>query len=272
MRRTALSIVEGHETRPSSRADRSQRTHDLLLGAHGCEDPGRRKELLDQVVLLNRGVAEAVAGRYRGRGVADEDLEQTAFEGLVKAVHKFDPTVRPDLLTYAVPTIRGEVQRLFRDQSWTIRPPRSIQELQWKITRSIEKLSVELGREPTTEELARDLEREPAQVAAAIQAFGSFRPASLDRVVREDGMTLADLMVAEDGEQSAAEARVDLAPLLSRLDDRQRRILHLRYFEEKSQAEIGAELGVTQMQVSRLLQQILRQLRSAAEPKLPLAG
>lgn len=263
--RKPLSSVEEYDARPASREDRARRTHELLLQAHACTDTEERRQLLDQVVLLNRGVAESVAARYRNRGVATEDLEQTAFEGLVKAVHKFDPTVRPDLLTYAVPTIRGEVQRLFRDHSWTIRPPRSIQELQWRISRSIERLSVELGREPSTEELAKDLERTPEEVSAAIRAFGSFKPASLDKVVREDGLTLADLLVEEQGAQSAAEARLVLAPLLRDLSARERRILYLRFFEEKSQAEIGAELGVTQMQVSRLLKGILRGLREQSE-------
>lgn len=263
--RKPMPSVEEYDARPASREDRARRTHELLLEAHGCTDAEQRRQLLDQVVLLNRGVAESVAARYRNRGVATEDLEQTAFEGLVKAVQKFDPTVRPDLLTYAVPTIRGEVQRLFRDHSWTIRPPRSIQELQWRISRSIERLSVELGREPSTDELAKDLERTPEEVSAAIRAFGSFKPASLDKVVREDGLTLADLLVEEQGAQSAAEARLVLAPLLRDLSARERRILYLRFFEEKSQAEIGAELGVTQMQVSRLLKGILRGLREQSE-------
>jgi RNA polymerase sigma-B factor len=92
-----------------SRAERSRRTSELLLEAHQTADEARRSELLDEVILLNQCVAEAIANRYRGRGVPAEDLHQAAFEGLVKAVHKFDPTVRPDLLTYAVPTMRGEV-------------------------------------------------------------------------------------------------------------------------------------------------------------------
>src|SRR3954452_15702457 len=111
----------GPSTRTLSRAEGSRRTGELLRRAHATDDLDLRDELLDEVILLNRGVAEAVANRYRGRGVSEEDLHQAAFEGLVKAVRKFDPTVRPDLLTYAVPTIRGEVQRWFRDQSWMVR-------------------------------------------------------------------------------------------------------------------------------------------------------
>src|SRR6187551_1267242 len=119
-----------------TRAERSRRTGELMRRAHSTQDEGLRSELLDEVILLNRCVAEAVANRYRGRGVSEEDLHQSAFEGLVKAVHRFDPTIRPDLLTYAVPTIRGEVQRWFRDQGWMVRPPRRLQDLQWQVGRS----------------------------------------------------------------------------------------------------------------------------------------
>jgi RNA polymerase sigma-B factor len=211
-------------------------------------------------------VAEAVANRYRGRGVATDDLHQAAFEGLVKAVHKFDPSVRPDLLTYAVPTIRGEVQRWFRDQSWMVRPPRRLQELQWRITRSIESLSQELGRDPTRSELSDSLGCTPDEVDEAVQSFGCFAPTSLDKTVGESGHSLGDTLPSphptDDKERSIVEARAALVPVLRRLPERDRRILYLRFFEDHSQEEIGAELGVTQMQVSRLLERIMRDLRA----------
>lgn len=141
---------------PVARAERARRTEELFRQVAKTDDPERRQALLDEVVLLNRCVAEAVAARYRGRDVPQEDLEQSAFEGLVRAVHTFDPTVRPDLLTYAVPTIRGMVQRWFRDQSWMVRPPRSIQETQWKVSRSVSRLAQELGRDPSGDEIRAD--------------------------------------------------------------------------------------------------------------------
>ncbi len=251
------------EAGTTSRAERSRRTSELLLEAHATDDLARRDALLDEVVLLNRGVAQAVANRYRGRGVATEDLHQAAYEGLVKAVHKFDPTVRPDLLTYAVPTIRGEVQRWFRDQSWMVRPPRRLQEMQWKVSRSIETLEQELGREPTDSELTRQLGCSREELDATVQSFGCFQPPSLDRAVGGgNGTTLADLVTEEQHEQDAVEARATLAPVVRRLPERDRRILYLRFFQDKSQQEIGSELGVTQMQVSRLLERILRDLRT----------
>jgi RNA polymerase sigma-B factor len=252
-----------HNSRPSSRTERSDRTRDLLHQAHETSDEDRRLELLDEVVLLNRGVAEAVAARYRGRGVAAEDLEQAAFEGLVKAVHKFDPTVRPDLLTYAVPTIRGEVQRWFRDQSWMVRPPRRIQELQWRISRSIDHLSQELGRPPSDAEVSKDVGCSTDELGEAVQGFGCFQPPSLDLPVGESATPMGELIGTNDErETNLVEAREALAPLMEKLSDRDRRILYLRFIEDQSQSEIGDVLGVTQMQVSRLLERIFRTMRA----------
>ena len=247
-----------------TRAERSELTHDLLVEAATADDH-TRTQLLDRVILLNQGVAEAVANRYRGRGVPTEDLYQAALEGLVKAVHKFDPTVRPDLLTYAVPTIRGEIQRWFRDQSWMVRPPRRIQELQWTVSRSTEQLSQDLGREPSDTEIAHDVGCSVEEVDEAVQAFGCFHPPSLDRpLATADGPTLGETLPDDDQthDHDAAEARTMLAPVVRHLSERDRRILYLRFFEDQSQRDIGEELGVTQMQVSRLLDRIFRAIRS----------
>jgi RNA polymerase sigma-B factor len=248
---------------PISRAERSDRTRELLERAHRTHDEAQRDELLDEVVLINRGVAEAVAARYRGRGVPLEDLQQAAYEGLVKAVHKFDPTVRPDLLTYAVPTIRGEVQRWFRDQSWMVRPPRRIQELQWRISRSIDHLSQDLGRPPSDEEVSKDVGCTTPELEEAVQGFGCFQPPSLDLPVGESGTPMGELIGTDDRrETNLVETRAALAPLVQQLSVRDRRILYLRFVEDQSQSEIGDALGVTQMQVSRLLERIFRTMRA----------
>ena len=147
--------------RGKTRQQRSDLTRDLLDRAAATSDPTARAALLEEVVLVNRGVAEAVAARYRNRGIAQDDLVQVAYEGLTKAVHRFDPELRNDLLTYAVPTIRGEVQRYFRDQGWTVRPPRRIQEMQWRVNRCLDSLGHELGREPNDEEVMSRLELGP---------------------------------------------------------------------------------------------------------------
>lgn len=245
-----------------SRSERAEHTTLLLEAAHACADADEKRRLLEQVVLINRGVAESVAARFRNRGVAQDDLVQVAYEGLTKAVHRFDPTLRNDLLTYAVPTIRGELQRYFRDQGWTVRPPRRIQELQWQVNQVIEHLTQDLGREPDEKEIARELDVSVEEYRETVEAFGCFQPASLDQPAgRESETSVGDLIAHEDGDGTASEARVMLAPVVRRLPERDRRILYLRFFEDLTQEEIGRDLGVTQMQVSRLLTRILGTLR-----------
>jgi RNA polymerase sigma-B factor len=170
--------------------------------------------------------------------------------------------VRPDLLVYAVPTIRGEVQRWFRDQSWMVKPPRRLQEMQWKVNRGIERLQQELGREPTDAEMCEHLHCSADELTETVQSYGCFQPPSLDRpIAKADGPTVGDTLPDETAEQNAAEARATLSPAVRRLPPRDRRIIYLRYVQDRSQTEIGDELGVTQMQVSRLLERILRDLR-----------
>jgi len=253
----------------AERAARAETTEDLLALAERTDDEDRRQRLLDQVVLLNRGVAEAVASRYQRRGIPLEDLQQAAYEGLVKAVNRWDPSHGRPLLTYAVPTIRGELQRHFRDHGWTVRPPRRVQELQWQVSGCISELTQDLGREPSAGEVQDALGITDEEYADAMTAFGCFQPTSLDQPVGHDAAaTLGELIPdrtedADVGELAAADARATLAPVVRTLPVRDRRILYLRFFEEQTQEQIGEELGVTQMQVSRLLTRILRDLRCA---------
>lgn len=245
-----------------TRAERSEQTAGLLQAAHECADEEHTAELLERAVVINRGVAEAVAARYRNRGVAQDDLHQVAYEGLTKAVMRFDPTLRNDLLTYAVPTIRGEIQRYFRDQGWTVRPPRRVQENQWQLNQATESLEHQLGREPRGEEVAAALDIPVEEYRETVAAFGCFQPASLDQPTSdESASSIGDLLADEDHDADACEARVTLAPVVRRLPERDRRILYLRFFEDLTQEEIGEDLGVTQMQVSRLLSRILATLR-----------
>ena len=279
-KRRVSEAAQPHRRRPAhdgdrglTRAQRAERTEELLLRAHDATDPQERQRLLDEVVLINRGVAEAVASRYRRRGIPMEDLQQAAYEGLVKAVNRFDPTRRKDLLTYAVPTMRGELQRHFRDHGWTVRPPRRVQELQWQVNACIADLTQELGHEPSDAEVQERLQLPDDEYRDAITAFGCFQPTSLDQPLGHDSAaTLGDVIPDQPddvhdpdlpGDFEAADARATLGPAVRKLPPRDRRILYLRFFEDQTQEEIGQELGVTQMQVSRLLARILRDLRTA---------
>lgn len=246
-----------------TRAQRSDRTAALLAAAAASADPAEAQALLDEVIVINRGVAESVASRYYDRGVDRDDLRQVAYEGLTKAVHRFDPTTRNDLLTFAVPTIRGELLRYFRDRGWTVRPPRRVQELQWRVNQAIEALEGELGRTPSTPELVERLGITEDDYREALEAFGAFQPTSLDQPVgAETATSIGDLLPDADREAAASEARLTLAPVVRNLSERDRRVLHLRFFDDLTQEEIGKDLGVTQMQVSRLLSRILTTLRS----------
>ncbi len=255
-----------HFLPPVESPDRAARTAALFKTRQRASSGPVRRRLLDQIVELNLCVARSLAHRYRERGIDVEDLEQVAYLALVKAAHRFDPDAGNDFLASAVPTIRGEVRRHFRDVGWTVRPPRRIQELQGRVADVQMDLTGRLGRSPTAGELATALDVERSDVEEALAAEGCFIPASLDRPLGERGnATVGDLLEATDQGQGSAEARIALAPAVRRLSDRDRRILQLRFFEDLTQREIGEEIGVTQMQVSRVLSRIFDDLRATLE-------
>jgi RNA polymerase sigma-B factor len=249
--------------RATSRQERADSTHLLFERIGATTDEDERQRLLDEVVVLNIGVAKAIATRFRRRGIPGDDLEQVACLGLVKAARGFDPAYERDFLSYAVPTIRGEVKKHFRDHGWTVRPPRRIQELQSRISVAANELTQTLGRSPRPSEIARELDEDIEDVTEALAADGCFTPTSLDRRAGQEGTaSIGDMLGAEDHARDAVEARVLLAPVVRRLCPRDRRILTLRFFRGWTQEEIARDIGVTQMQVSRLLSRILGDLRN----------
>ena len=247
-----------------SRRQRRERTGRALSALAETTSERRREELLDYVVRINMGVARTVAGRYFHRGVDDDDLVQVAYMALTRAARDFDAQRHQDFLSYAVPTIRGELKKHFRDQGWMVRPPRRVQEAQARITRAEGALSQELGRPARPSEIAAHLDMCLDDVIEALAADGCFSPSSLDRPVTmnddDGGVALVDFLGEDDQAAPAAEARVVLGPVVRQLKPRDRRIVYLRFFEQRSQQEIADEIGVTQMQVSRLLARILRDL------------
>jgi RNA polymerase sigma-B factor len=225
--------------------------------------PDERSDLHEQIALLYLDVAHSIALRYRDRGIPVDDLVQAASEGLVKAVSRFDPALQHDFLSYAVPTMRGEVRRYFRDHGWAVRPPRRIQDLQWQRGRVIDQMHQQLGREPSRAELAECLHVEPEEISEADQASGAFSPTSLDQPAgdNDSATPLGELIPDDDSATRASEARTVLEPVVRRLSERDRRVLFLRFFEDWTQKEIGEEIGVSQMQVSRTLTRLLSTLR-----------
>jgi RNA polymerase sigma-B factor len=254
------TVDEQREYDPKQRRDAT--TRDLLTRRAATKDDELRQRLLDEAVELNLSIAHSIASRFRGRGVESDDLDQVAYLGLIKAVRSYRPESGTPFLAYAVPTIRGEVKRYFRDCSWTVRIPRRLQELQGSIASVRPGLVQELQRDPTNAELAAEIGCDAAEVEAAIAADGCDSAASL-----------ADTIAAqEDTAFEQTEAVAVLEPVLSDLAPRERKILELRFVEGQTQADIGAEIGVSQMQVSRLLRGILDRLRDRIEPPAAAAA
>jgi RNA polymerase sigma-B factor len=220
-----------------------------------------REELVRRFMPLARHLAR----RYRGREDVD-DLEQIASLGLLKAIERFDPAVGVAFSSFAVPTILGELRRYFRDHAWSVRVPRSVQELTLRIDRMTEELTARLGRPPTPAELASACDASVEQVLEALATATAHHAISLDRPRSEDGEhTLADVGGADDPAYARVEEAAYVAQLLAVLPERERLILRLRFQEERTQAEIGALIGVSQMQVSRLLRRAILGLQAVAD-------
>ncbi|WP_205472494.1 sigma-70 family RNA polymerase sigma factor [Nocardioides sp. SYSU D00038] len=240
----------------AERAVREEETARLFAEARHADD-ATRDELLRRVAEINTCVAHAVAHRYRGRDVEMADLEQVACLALVRAAQRFDPERSENFLTYAVPTITGELRRYFRDHGWTVRPPRRLQEVRSQVSSVRDTLpSDEFGRPASEREIAKVLDLPVGDVSEALRLDTCFSPDSLD----VDPATSPRVVSVDDG-HDAPEARAILEPLLGRLTERQRRLVHLRFVRDLTQSEIGAELGVSQVQVSRLLAQVYDTLR-----------
>lgn len=213
-------------------------------------------------------LARRLARRYQHTDEPLEDLVQVASIGLLKAIDRFDCAREVMFSSYAVPTILGELKRHFRDRTWSVRVPRDLQELALRVDQAVAKLSIGTRRSPTIGEIARLVEVSEEQVLDALEAMGAYRAGSLDapRATREEETeSVADSLGSNDSGFERAEERATLQPLLDRVSERERTVLELRFGEDLTQAEIGERIGVSQMQVSRLIRQALTRLRAGAE-------
>jgi RNA polymerase sigma-B factor len=227
-------------------------------------DPSARELLIERYLPLARRLAR----RYQHTDEPIDDLMQVASVGLVKAVDRFDSTREVMFSSYAVPTILGELKRHFRDRTWSVRVPRDLQELALRVDQTFTRLSAGGRRAPTVNEISRAMGVSEEQVLDAMEAMGAYRASSLDapRSIRdEETESVAESLGFEDTGYERAEARAALAPLLARVSERERIVLRLRFAEDLTQAEIGERIGVSQMQVSRLIRQALARLRAGAE-------
>jgi RNA polymerase sigma-B factor len=225
-------------------------------------------ETADAVVLLNLPLADGIAGRYLGRGIDRDDLVQVARLGLVKAVRRFRPGLGQSFAGFAAPTIAGEIKRHFRDAGWMVRPPRRLQELGVRIREAEKDLEQSLHRRPTTAEVAAALEVEEGQVRAAREAASSFHALSLDLPTGPDQPATEIAPPELDDPFTAVDQAAWLNDALDGLSDRERLVLRLRFVEVLTQSDIAARIGVSQMQVSRILRSTLNRLRSRLESSL----
>ena len=240
------------------------RSRELLLALSKLpEDDPARGPIRDELVQGHLPLVEYLARRFAGRGEPLDDLIQVATIGLIKAVDRFDPERGVEFSTYATPTIAGEIKRHFRDKGWAVRVPRRLQELKLALTRASADLTQQLGRAPTVAELATHLNLSEEDVLEGLESAHAYSTVSLDAPDSDDdeGPAVADSLGMVDEALEGVEYRESLKPLLEALPAREKRILVLRFFSGMTQSQIAAELGISQMHVSRLLARTLAQLR-----------
>ena len=251
-------------SRADAHAERTPPDADLFARCRGG-DQRAREALVERYLPLARQLAR----RYQRADEPLDDLVQVASLGLLKAIDRFDSDRQVLFSSYAVPTILGELKRHFRDRTWSVRVPRDLQEMALRVDRTVTQLSLDLHRSPTVAELATAVSASEEDVLEALEAAGAYRASSLDapRGSGDDeaGESVADAFGTDEEGFDRAEERATLEPVLASISPRERRVLELRFAEDLTQAEIGARIGVSQMQVSRLIRQALTRLRSAME-------
>jgi RNA polymerase sigma-B factor len=241
----------------------TDRRHDDLLRAYHLDgDRGARDQLVEEMLPLVR----SLAAKYAGRGEQVEDLVQVGAIGLIKAIDRFDLERGVELTTYAVPTIVGEIRRHFRDKAWALHVPRRLKELNLKLSRLLDELTADLGRSPTIAELARAAGVEEEEVVDALESSQAYTARSLSTPTDDQGD--ADLLDTLGADEQGYDEVDDSSLVLSgldALDERERRIVELRFFEGLTQSQIAAEIGISQMHVSRLLRRALETMRGRIE-------
>ncbi len=228
------------------------------------KNPYARKLLIERYLPLARRLAR----RYQHTDEPIEDLVQVASVGLVKAVDRFDCSRGVMFSSYAVPTILGEIKRHFRDRTWSVRVPRDLQELALRVDQVVARLSLGQRRSPSVGDIARAVQASEEQVLEALEAMGAYRANSLDapRSTRdEETESVAEALGSQDQGFDRAEERATLEPLMAHITERERTVLRLRFRDDLTQAEIGERIGVSQMQVSRLIRQALARLRAGID-------
>jgi len=231
------------------------------MAAMPVGDPARAR-LRERAIEAWLPMAQHLAHRYYGRGEPEDDLIQTATIGLIKAVDRFDPDRGVEFAGFAIPTILGEIKRHFRDRTWSIRVPRRLQELRAAITAANNTLTHTLGRSPTVADIAVHLGVTEEEVLEGLEGAMAYSATSLATPIGPEGdRELGDTLGGYDQDLELVDLRMALGPALASLDDRDQKIVALRFYGNLTQAEIAEQLGISQMHVSRLLARALMTLR-----------
>ena len=241
---------------------------DLLRRYHEQGDRAARQQLIERYMTLVRSLAR----RYASRGEQLDDLIQIGAIGLIKAIDRFDINRGVELTTYATPNIIGEIKRHFRDHGWAVRVPRGLQELSIQLMRVVENLTGSLGRSPTIPELAEATGASEEEVLEALESSRAYSPLSLSVGSSggddDDELDPLESIGADDHEYEISEDRVVLEPGMRVLDERERLILRLRFYEGLTQSQIAQQVGISQMHVSRLIRRALEKARSEIAPEI----
>lgn len=224
--------------------------------------PQARNQVRDKLVEMHLPLVEYLARRFAGRSEPLDDLIQVGTIGLIKAVDRFDLERGVEFSTYATPTVVGEIKRHFRDKGWMVRVPRRLQERRAALTSATSDLTQKLGRSPTIKELAAHLELTEEEILEGLESSNAYTAVSLEATNDPDGgQSIADTLGELDADMEHVEYRESLKPLLAALPARERTILTLRFFGNQTQSQIAAQVGISQMHVSRLLARTLAGLR-----------
>jgi RNA polymerase sigma-B factor len=263
----AAPVVEGAPDRGGD--DEFGDLEPLLEEYAGLGEGPRRDELRERLITGYLPVARRLAIKYRDRGVPVEDLIQVASIGVLNAVDRFEPEQGSNFLSFAIPTIQGEIRRYFRDRTWSMRVPRKLKELHVSIANATASLSAQLNRAPRPSEIAAQLGISIEEVVEGLQAGEAYTSTSLDLKLSTDegeGSYLGNMLGEADSRLEMVEYRHVLRPLLEALPERERTVVMLRFFGELTQTQIAEQVGVSQMHVSRLLARTLENLRRQLEP------
>ena len=255
-----------HRTPKGKAAWDKDRTRELFRQYKATGDP----EVRDQLIVSHLNLVRFLASKFKNRGEPLDDLIQVGTIGLIKAIDRFDPSRGLEFTTYATPTILGEIKRHFRDKGWSVRVPRRLQELSAKVNQANDELTNELSRSPSVEEIAKRVGASVDDVLEAMESSSAYSSVPLEgggSSDDDDAPSVIDHYATEDENLAASDDRIGLEDAIRDFSPREKDVIRMRFFEGMTQVEIAERLGISQVQVSRLLRRTLRRVQDKIDPE-----